>query len=424
MKYLLSFRKQIIMVFALLLGLHTVQAQLVTGSAGSASYNNFQNIDFVVIFNGINHQSQLNYNGTYNTIAWSTYEQPNVVVSNQQFHYNIDDNKGYVLRVDDKTYHIWVIDYTQHLPAITALNVVPDPQTQCRELALTVVGNVPQLSYRNRNGGLNYIDRKFSLKYKTLEWDNNAWKEVERNTDVSLPQTTIFIDESPLCDTQFTLEGDKFAADLGLPSFVLNSSTFAAIAVAGKITTTATTRDFKNEGNRPDKPDVISASAPLDILFKANGNTPVARNFEWTVSKSDAIIINRSAEEHRYTFNDAGNYKVKVRISNAFCTFTDSVNITIVESGLQVPDVFTPNGDGINDEFKVAYKSLRTFKGIILNRWGRKVFQWTDPSKGWDGNINGRPAAEGGYFYVIEALGTDGIEYKLKGDITLLRGKN
>ena len=262
------------------------------------------------------------------------------------------------------------------------------------------------------------------MKYKTLEWDNNAWKEVERNTDVSLPQTTIFIDESPLCDTQFTLEGDKFAADLGLPSFVLNSSTFAAIAVAGKITTTATTRDFKNEGNRPDKPDVISASAPLDILFKANGNAPVARNFEWTVSKSDAIIINRSAEEHRYTFNDAGNYKVKVRISNAFCTFTDSVNITIVESGLQVPDVFTPNGDGINDEFKVAYKSLRTFKGIILNRWGRKVFQWTDPSKGWDGNITGRPAAEGGYFYVIEALGTDGIEYKLKGDITLLRGKN
>ena len=100
----------------------------------------------------------------------------------------------------------------------------------------------------------------------------------------------------------------------------------------------------------------------------------------------------------------------KLTVINEFCTFSDSVDITIVSSDLQVPDFFTPNGDGANDEFRVAYKSLKTFNGIIYSRWGRKVFQWTDPAKGWDGNINGRPAAEGGYFYIINAVGTDGQE--------------
>jgi gliding motility-associated-like protein len=424
MKYLLFFRKQIIMALTLVVALPIAHAQLVSGGAGSASYNNFKNIDFVVMFNGINNQSQLNYNGAFNTISWSTYEQPNVVVSNQQFHYNIDDNKGYILRVDDKTYHIWVIDYAQHLPAITALNVVADPQTRCRELALNIVGNVPQLSYRNRNGGLDFIDRNFTLKYKTLEWNDKAWKEVERSSALLLPQTNIFIDESPLCDTQFMLEGDQFATDLGIPPFTISSGTFAAVAVAGKITTIATTRDAQNEGDRPDKADVVSGSAPLDILFKANGNVPVARNFAWTISKSGVVLINRAVEEHRYTFSEAGIYKVKLTVMNEFCSFSDSINITIVESGLQVPDIFTPNGDGVNDEFRVAYKSLKSFNGVIYSRWGRKVFQWTDPAKGWDGNINGRPAAEGGYFYVISAEGTDGQKYYKKGDITLLRGKN
>jgi hypothetical protein len=49
------------------------------------------------------------------------------------------------------------------------------------------------------------------------------------------------------------------------------------------------------------------------------------------------------------------------------------------------------------------------------------VFYWTDPQKGWDGKINGKDASEGAYIYLIEAIGTDKKEYKLKGTINLLR---
>ena len=102
----------------------------------------------------------------------------------------------------------------------------------------------------------------------------------------------------------------------------------------------------------------------------------------------------------------------------------------------------------MNDEFRVAYRSLREFHCWVYNRWGKLVYQWTDPAQGWDGTINGRPAAEGAYFYVIRAFGTDAAAdakyvgakasytkrklnadealigvYQLSGDINLLRGK-
>ena len=84
----------------------------------------------------------------------------------------------------------------------------------------------------------------------------------------------------------------------------------------------------------------------------------------------------------------------------------------------------------------MAYKSITSFHCWIYNRWGRLVYEWTDPMKGWDGNIGGKKAAPGAYFYIIKALGSDYDpnskadsktklrvgEYKLKGDINLLRG--
>ena len=90
------------------------------------------------------------------------------------------------------------------------------------------------------------------------------------------------------------------------------------------------------------------------------------------------------------------------------------------------------NGDGVNDEWRVAYKSIERYQCIIQNRWGRTVFKSTDPGKGWDGTIGGRLAAEGTYYYVIVAYGTDKFpethrkagqqtKYKLSGDINLFR---
>ena len=90
-------------------------------------------------------------------------------------------------------------------------------------------------------------------------------------------------------------------------------------------------------------------------------------------------------------------------------------------------DQLLAGGDGMDDEFRVAYKSIVSFKAVVYNRWGREVFRWTDPGKGWDGYIGGKLANPGPYYYIIEAEGSDkdadgkNRQYKLKGDINLLR---
>jgi gliding motility-associated-like protein len=117
-------------------------------------------------------------------------------------------------------------------------------------------------------------------------------------------------------------------------------------------------------------------------------------------------------------------YNVRLIASNDFCLDTAFVNITVSESAIYAPNVFTPNGDGKNDEFRVAFKSIIQFECWIYNRWGRKMYSWTNPLKGWDGTYNGKKMPEGPYFYVIRAVGSDKVVHKLKGSVSLLRGRD
>jgi gliding motility-associated-like protein len=84
--------------------------------------------------------------------------------------------------------------------------------------------------------------------------------------------------------------------------------------------------------------------------------------------------------------------------------------------------VFTPEGSpGVNDEFRVTYKSILRFQARIFNRWGTQLYQWTDPSKGWDGRYRGSYVPAGPYYYVIDYTGTDGKSRRKTGDINVVR---
>jgi gliding motility-associated-like protein len=92
-----------------------------------------------------------------------------------------------------------------------------------------------------------------------------------------------------------------------------------------------------------------------------------------------------------------------------------------------VPNIFTPNGDGINDFYQVKAQTLLEFKGVIVNRWGREVFtweNWEDVEAGWDGKLSGgSDATPGVYYYIIKAVGIDGREYDVQGPLHLMREK-
>jgi len=101
-------------------------------------------------------------------------------------------------------------------------------------------------------------------------------------------------------------------------------------------------------------------------------------------------------------------------------------NCIPVESSsfIEIPNIFSPNNDGYNDYFQVKAQTLQTFNGIIINRWGRKLFtwdNWVDYEAGWDGRLSGGTQASSGvYYYIIKAVGLDGEEYEYTGALQLV----
>ena len=96
-----------------------------------------------------------------------------------------------------------------------------------------------------------------------------------------------------------------------------------------------------------------------------------------------------------------------------------------VVSHIEIYNAFSPNDDGINDKLTVkssATKGIVEFRAIIYNRWGQKLYEWTDINDGWDGTYNGTPVKQGTYFVLVKAKGSDGQVHTIRRDVNLLRG--
>ena len=106
------------------------------------------------------------------------------------------------------------------------------------------------------------------------------------------------------------------------------------------------------------------------------------------------------------------------------CQNRDSVLITVVSHNeLLIPTGFSPNGDGVNDEFKIV-RSLNVEKLIefaVFDRWGEKVFETDNIDLGWDGTHQGKASPLGVYVWMVIAETKDGQEITKRGNVTLLR---
>lgn len=356
-----------------------------------------------------------------------------------------EHGEGYMVKVGAERDMFWVFDYEQLRPTILLI----EAELDCERTMLHLEGELPKISYTRLSGKQMTYPRNCHVEYMSAAWseDTEMWVDSVAIEELTLEQE-MTVAASPVA-TDYAIS-DMLAEQLGVAADTLRSPVYQPVALKAHPVTITTTRgkqgEMSNEVNRPYSPDdVLNMSAPLEVLFKANGLN--AEYYQWKLYKGSSLMLTRSDAEHRYTFTDKGNYRAVVAISNSHCQL-DSVEFTISvsESMVVVPNVFTPNGDGTNDEFRVVYRSLKEFHCWVYNRWGHLVYEWSDPAKGWDGTIGGRPAAEGAYFYVIRALGTDADEnakytikpvynsklkkqdealigvYQLSGSINLLRG--
>ncbi|PQJ11565.1 hypothetical protein CJD36_007140 [Flavipsychrobacter stenotrophus] len=106
------------------------------------------------------------------------------------------------------------------------------------------------------------------------------------------------------------------------------------------------------------------------------------------------------------------------------CRDSASMMIRVIDTSVAgVPSAFTPNGDGLNDEFRIVnMKNKKLVEFSIFNRWGELVyFNGVNPTRGWNGTYNGVPQDMGVYNYHIILAKPDGTNLDLKGTVTLIR---
>ncbi|MEM6261670.1 MAG: PKD domain-containing protein [Bacteroidota bacterium] len=124
-------------------------------------------------------------------------------------------------------------------------------------------------------------------------------------------------------------------------------------------------------------------------------------------------------EQPNYTYQAAGSYEVILTVSDSNgCVSQARKGPFVVKSpNLLIPNVFSPNQDGIHDRYVVAYDGNQPFFLQVFDRWGRLQYEADAPLPGWDGTgPSGAASATGVYYYVVK-IG----EEAYKGTITLLR---
>ncbi len=232
---------------------------------------------------------------------------------------------------------------------------------------------------------------------------------------------------APLCNTTFTISGDRFLEFWDMASVKSKTSDlYVTAAVDAHATATQESRDNPNEQKSGDEMS-LGGSAPVHIYFQSFVTDAVVHR-EWQMA-TDAdfndIVLRINQDDYEETFNDAGEYYWRFVAANAdgTCeTISETFTVNVGVSVLQIPNVFTPGvTEGQNDIWMVSYSSITEFHCWIYNRWGVLMCEFTDPAQGWDGYYKGKLVPTGVYYYVIQARGSDGQKYKRSGDINVIR---
>ena len=206
------------------------------------------------------------------------------------------------------------------------------------------------------------------------------------------------------------------------------------------------------------KADPTDGEAPLTVTFTNTSENGTRGQYEWfffrdlnkikeeskgSTAPVDSIEVVAYDDSPVYIYEYSGLYMVKLVSkkvnSDIKLTCVDTVYlkdyIKVDTSFVSVPNVFTPNGDGTNDQFVVKFWSMQSIDINIFNRWGKKVHSWasgdirgfegTWTETVWDGRLmGGRYASPGVYYYTVSGEGRDGKTRRAHGFFHLFRDKD
>ncbi|MDB5247998.1 MAG: hypothetical protein JWQ40_2392 [Segetibacter sp.] len=147
-----------------------------------------------------------------------------------------------------------------------------------------------------------------------------------------------------------------------------------------------------------------------------------ATRYLWQFGDGDSLLTNSPASVS-HTYNETKKFNAcLIASNNVGCadTVCQDIEAKIIPL-LDVPNAFTPNGDGINDKVYVRGFGIIKMTWRIYNRWGTLIFETNDRTQPWDGTYKGSIQPKEVYHYVLDVEYSDNTKYQKKGDITILR---
>ena len=339
---------------------------------------------------------------------------------------NIQGNRGYYIEDGPKRFYFWLVDYSAYQFKLN--NAAFATQQDCGAATLMIDAQCKPILYYSITGVPKTLSRDITISYTTLEWNEDNSSFLSKDAIVTFENiSNLATVPAPLCNTVFEIEGDRFLKTWGMGTA---ASTDLYQTKSIDIHTSVIQENRDNPNEQKGDATTLGGSAPADIVFSSFTTDAVVFK-EWQISRDSEFknILYRFNEGNlTYSFRDEGTFYVRFLGSNddASCSVeSEAYAVSIGESVLECPNAFSPDASpGVNDEWKVSYKSITSFKCWIFDRYGTQIVTLNEPSQGWDGKYKGKYVKPGVYYYVIEAMGADGKEYKLKGDINILKSKN
>ncbi|MCH5222096.1 MAG: gliding motility-associated C-terminal domain-containing protein [Muribaculaceae bacterium] len=361
-----------------------------------------------------------NLGGAYAEEITSTVDGDKSIVQAQ------NSDMGYIVEEGSHRLCFWVIDYSAHHLSMSSL--MPSEEQECGRYELKFSGKAEEIPYYTINGRRMVLSRELIAEYTTLRYDEASFSYITQTAEETFESigSELHI-MAPLCNTTVKLHGDKFLRAWG-NEVAIESPLITPITVDVQTKATQISRDNDNE-QKDGSADGLGGSAPCEITFEA-AVSDAAVFTEWQISRSAEFEINENTFNELsfdYTFRENGTTYVRFVANNADgnCEYVgNTYEVFIGESRLSIPNAFSPEASpGVNDEWKVSYRSLVSYECHIFNRWGTRLFSSKDSAEGWDGKYAGKYVPAGVYFYVIKAEGADGIKYEKSGDINIIKYK-
>lgn len=231
-----------------------------------------------------------------------------------------------------------------------------------------------------------------------------------------------------------TIGADELLWSLGTSGEANDSLTSAFFSAPGEELITLTAIGPGGCTSQPSTDTVLVAPVPQLVLNAAQ--EPCTRTIAVDLSATDAdacalwldgeVVSTDCLDQVLLTTLDEGDRFLQLTAGNAFgCADTIATEVEVIDPvGLFVPNVFTPDGNTINDVFAVAFGAGAPGAVMrIFDRWGAEVVTTSDLLAGWDGTVNGEPAPDGVYSYLITAPDpcAPGELRDLRGHVTVLR---